>query len=201
MTEGQQIESWKAFLIVLAILALIAGAILLVSKYFIEPKRPSRLIYNNFEFTKREGMWHTQWQRDGQVYDVVLRYNPLEVENVSVSGRLNDTFRRQPFYITFDPDEPAKNFKYLALGVAELGLSLVRAMGAQIVSACTKNLTDACADRPIVTCDDDLAVIYLRTRNETKVRLQGNCLILEGTELELIRAIDRVLYHFYKIMP
>ena len=201
--EEHAMPSWQAFLIVLAVLAVMVGAIF-VARHFYVPRHPSQITYNNFVFQKQGGAWHTQWQREHNktIYDVTLRYNPLEVENVSVSGTgLNATFQQLPFYITFDPDDNSTNFKYLGVAVGEVGLNLVRGMGAQIQTACTKNVSDACAGHPIVTCADDKAVIYLRTANETKVRLLGNCIILQGQEMELLRAVDRVLYHFYKIMP
>ncbi len=202
MKKTKQYSPLKSTLILVGILALIVVAIF-VAKQFYKPRSPyPTLTYNNFKFEQIEGMWYTQWQRDGQVYNIGLRYNPQEVETVPVRGGLNDTFKQQPFYVTFDPDEESENFKYLALGVAELGLNIVRGMGMQFVSACTKNISDACIAHPIVTCDDDdKAVIYLRTMNESRVRLDGNCLTLEGKELDLLKAVDRVLYHFYKIMP
>jgi hypothetical protein len=199
---AKQVQSWKAFLIVLAILAAIAGGIFLIGRYKTPASPYETLYYNNFEFQKIENVWYTHIQRNEQLYNVGLRYNPKETETVPIRGRLNETFKRQPYFVTFDPDENSSNFKYLALGVAEFGLNVVRGLGGEIVSACTKNLTEACENRPIVTCDnDDLAVVHLRTRNETRVRLEGNCLIIEGTELDIIKATDRVLYHFYKIMP
>jgi hypothetical protein len=159
------------------------------------------LTYNYFEFYKVNDMWHTEWQNGDQVYDVGLRYSPLEVQNVTVTGiGLNSTFRRLPQYITFDPDENQSDMKYIALGVGELGLNMVRALGSKIEMACTKNLTEACADHPILTCDNDEGIYYIRTAEQPRVILAGNCLILEGKELDLIKAIDRILYSFYGII-
>jgi len=197
----EPIHPFKAFLITVGILLLILFVIYL-TKFLYRPSEQSRLIYNNFEFVKTGGAWKTQWQKDGQLYDVTLRYSPKEVEGVRVSGGLNETFKRQPFYLTFDPEQNESDYKYLALGVAELGLNVVRGLGGQIMSACTQNLTIGCVDRPIVTCDDDdKAVVYFRITDEPRVRLEGNCLTIEGKELGLINATDRVLYHFYGIMP
>lgn len=193
---------WKAFLILIIILgAILAG--IFIARQFYTPASPNRLVYNNFLFEKKaNNIWYTQWQNKGQLYELGFRYNPKETETVPVKGRLNDTFKRQPFYVTFDPDENQSSFQYLALGVAELMLPIVRAMKGQVVSACTKNITQACSAVPIVTCDnDDLAVIYVRTAEEARVTLDGNCLILEGKAIELLKAIDRVLYHFMNIMP
>ncbi len=201
MDEPSPLPSWKVLLVIVAVLVLIVIGIFQASKFY-TPSEPSRLVYNNFEFKKSEGFWHTQWQQNEQVYNVSLRFNPKEVETVTVSGRLNDTFRRQPFYLTFDPDANQSDFKYLALGFSEFGLSIVRAFGGTVESACTKNMTGVCDDHAIVTCaDDDKAVVYFRSAPEPRVTLDGNCLTLEGKELDLIKAIDRVLYHFYKIMP
>lgn len=195
--------SFKAFLIVIGILALITAAIFIIPKIYTPPS-PNRLIYNNFEFKKAsDGFWQTQWQSEGKVYDITLRYNPKEVETVPIRGQLNNTFNRQPYYITFDPQQDNNSdYKYIALAVGELGLNAVRGLGKTIESACTKNLSDACLEHAIVTCDDDdKAVYYLRIAPEPRVGLEGNCLILEGSELDLIKAVDRVLYHFYKIIP
>jgi hypothetical protein len=198
MTKEQ--GSWKAFLIVLGVLVLIAVAILFAKKVYVPRSPYPTVTYNNFEFEQIEGMWYVKWQRDGNVYNMGFRYNPKEVENVPVRGALNATFRRQPFYVTFDPDGDQSNFKYIALGIAELGLNVVRAMDGRIESACTRNVSEACEGHPIVSCDDDdKAVIYFKTMNETRVRLDGNCMTIEGTGLEMLRAVDRVLFHFMNI--
>ena len=210
MTEAKQAkkeESPKASNVQNAV-AIISTIVVLILISFLaykylhrEPPR-AQLTYNNFEFNKVEGMWHTQWQKNGQVYDIGMRYNPLEVENVPVGGiDLNITFRKLPQYITFDPGENTTNLKYIALGVGELGLNLVRGLGGRIEMACTVNSSEACMNHPIVTCDDaDKGVYLLRIAEQPRVILAGNCLILEGKELDLIRAIDRILYTFYGII-
>ena len=198
MTKEQ--GSWKAFLIVLGVLVLMVIAILLVKRVYVPRSPYPTVTYNNFEFEQIEGMWYVKWQRDGNVYNMGFRYNPKEVEDVPVRGGLNATFKRQPFYVTFDPDGNQSNFKYIALGIAELGLNVVRAMDGQIESACTRNVSEACDGHPIVSCDDDdKAVIYFKTVNETRVRLDGNCMTIEGTGLEMLKAVDRVLFHFMNI--
>jgi hypothetical protein len=195
--------------VTIIVIVLIASAVFAYKAIHKPQEHKPDLTYNNFEFyNQSDGMWHTEWQRDGQVFDVSLRYSPLEVETVPTSGGLNDTFLRQPYYMTFDPDSNSSNsanntdFKYLALAFSELGLSWSRGMGNEVITACTKNLSEPCAGHPIVTCDDDdKAVFYVRIAEEPRVTLDGNCLIMEGSGLELIKAVDRVLYHFYRIMP
>jgi hypothetical protein len=206
--KKQKISISKNAVVILLTIILLVAITVFVYKYLPKSQKQAELTYNNFEFNKQpDGMWHTRWQRDKQVYDVSLRYSPLEVQNVSVQGGLNETFFIQPFYLTFDPDSNSSNssnntdFKYLALAFSEIGLNVVRGMGGQVETACTKNISEVCEDHPIVTCDDDKAVFYMRIAPEPRVILGGNCLILEGNEFELIKAVDRVLYHFYQIMP
>ena len=203
MAKKMQRGDWKSFFIVIGILVVILAAIF-VARYFYKPSSPyPTLYYNNFKFEQIENAWYTQWQNDaGDVKNIGLRFNPKEVETVPVSGGLNATFQQPLFYITFDPDADSEQFKYLALAVGELGLNIVRGFDARIQSACTKNVTDACIEHPIVTCDDDdKAVYYLKIADEPRVTLDGNCLTIEGKDFELIRAVDRVLYHFYRITP
>ncbi len=199
----EQMTSFKSFLIVVGIIALITAAVFIIPKIY-TPTSKNRLVYNNFEFKKAsDGFWQTKWQSEGQVYDLTFRYNPKEIETVPIRGQLNNTFNKEPHYITFDPEQQnSSDYKYLALGVAELGLNLARGMGQAIESACTTNATDACIEHPIITCDDDdKSVYYLKIAPEPRIRLEGNCLIIEGSEFDLIKAVDRVLYHFYRIIP
>lgn len=196
-------------IVIIAAVALFVAISFVAYKYMHkEPQSKPDLVYNFFEFKKIDDMWHTKWQRDGQLFDVSLRYNPLDVELVPVRGGLNETWLKQPYYLTFDPDSNSSNssnntdFKYLALAFSELGLNWARGIGKEVVTACTKNVSEACAGHPIVTCDDDdKPVFYLKVMKYPRVTLDGNCLIIEGKELDLIKATDRVLYHFYGIMP
>lgn len=155
--------------------------------------------YDGFVFINISGMWYTQWEKDGQVYNVPLRFNPYQVEDVVIEGELGEGFGDDVVYVTFDPDEA--EFTYLALGAAELSLSLARALDIAVVAACTKNLTDACETRPIVNCsDEDKTIIYLKLSDDPRLILGENCVIVQGDEFELIRVIDRMLYQWYRIM-
>jgi hypothetical protein len=201
MSESR-LKPAMAFIAVLIALGLIVAGMLAIRPYLKIGRHYPKLTYNYFDFEQRDGTWYTDWQREGQTYSMGMRYNPLEVEKVTVSGRLNETFRNQPLYITFDPEQNGQDYKYIALAIAEFGLPAVRAMGASIQASCTQNITEACADHPIVTCDDDdKSVMYIRMANETKALLDGNCLIVQGSGMELLKAVDRALYHFLKIMP
>ena len=68
------------------------------------------------------------------------------------------------------------------------------------IPACDRNKTIACETVPIIDCDNTKElVLYVRYAPETKITLEDNCIIIEGQDLELVRAVDRLLYQFYEI--
>lgn len=160
----------------------------------------NNFLYNNYAFVEAGNMWYTRWQKGNNLYTIPLRFNPRQVENVTIIGELDKRFDPKNLYITFDPrKEP---FAYVALGAAELSINLVRALDAVPTAACAYNTTAACSARPIVTCqDEDKAVIFIREANETAVLLNGNCIVIQGDQMNLLKAVDRVLYIWYGIMP
>jgi hypothetical protein len=160
----------------------------------------NNFLYNNYAFVNAQNMWYTRWQKGGSLYTIPLRFNPRQVENVTIEGELDKGFDPARLYIAFDPRQ--ETFKYVALAAGELSINLARALDANPVAACLVNETAACIGRPIVSCQDsDKAVILLREANETAVLLRGNCMILQGPEMDLLKSVDRVLYIWYGIMP
>jgi hypothetical protein len=160
--------------------------------------------YNTFVFEKKQDdFWYTQVQQGDLAYELPLRYNPYDVENVEVVGKLNAIqFGGGDIYITFDPD--SEKFSHIALGAAELSLSLGSVFNKPPLPACTfDDGTETCEGLDVVTCEDtDKSVVYLRDVDvPPRVTLQGNCVILEGKDFDLIKSIDRVLYLWLNIMP
>jgi hypothetical protein len=156
--------------------------------------------YNYFVFEKIGGLWQTNIQLDDQLYEAVFRFNPEQVEDVDIAGDFTG-FRASPLYITFDPDADDDEFKYLALAASELTLHVTRALNVTVEAACTKNETDACIDRPVVTCDDkDKSVIYLVPKPPTQITLDDSCVTLNGNDMDLLKGVDRLLFQWYKII-
>jgi hypothetical protein len=156
-------------------------------------------LFNGFAFVRLDNTtWIFRWQRDGQLYDVPLRFGVRDVLDVPVEGTLNESFDSSNLYITFDPRK--ENLKWEALASAELSVNLATVFGVTPTAACMYKETEACQTRPIVTCqDDDKGVIVLREADATLVQLSGNCMILQGPGEELLRAVDRVLYVWYGV--
>jgi len=144
-------------------------------------------------------MWFTEWVRqDRQPFTIPFHFNPEQVEDIPLEGRLSEAFEQGNIYLTFDPDE--LGLEYVGVAFGELSFSLLQAFEMLPVAACTKNYT-GCENRPIITCDDlDKAVIYVKQSNKTRVLLRGNCAVVEGSGADIIRATDRLLFGMYNIM-
>jgi len=187
----------KVFAAVAALILLAFFAYLLFG--FGEEQGPEVLEYNYFEFFEVDGFWQTQIERGGQRYDAAFRFNPEQVENISVEGSFSG-FTDETIYITFDPEQEPDNYKYLALATTELSLHVVHALNKTVEAACTKNVTAACENRSIVTCNDQKNVIYLHYADPTKLALAERCITIQGTEFDIVRAVDRLLFQWYKII-
>ena len=188
----------KTIFVVIGVLIFLLVMVSFFKLIFPEPS-PIRVIYNYYEFNQKAGHWYFEWQSENTIYNIPLRYNPKEVEDVPIEGTLNESFNRPEIYITFNPDDA--NYTVLALAAGELSLNMVRALKVKPVASCTINSTDACTDQPIVTCENkNKSVILLRDKGSPGILLKGNCVVLLGKNLDLIKSIDRLLYQWYGIM-
>ncbi len=196
--EVKKDESTKNFLIAVGFILLLAIVFFVTRTITNEPGYET-MTYNNFEFTKIGPLWYFQWQQDEQLYTVPLRYNPEEVLDVPITGMFDERFQQENIYLTHDPAE--FGLTYIALGASELSLSLATVMGINISAACTANVTEACFDGPIITCDNtNEAVIYIREVPESKIVFVGNCAIIQGQGIELLKAVDKLLYMWYGVI-
>lgn len=159
--------------------------------------------YNGLSFVKTAGLWHTQILSDsGRVlYGASFHFSPKELEDVKIVGTLNNSLfnSEDEIYITFDP--LGKNLQYIALTIGEFDQNILKAFGKTPVAACTKNETKACEIRPIITCDNtNKPVAYFKEDPKTRVTYKNNCITIQGQDIELVRAVDRILFQWYGIM-
>ena len=193
----------SVFLMVLGIVVVLGLiAIFFGMKYVYNPQPPS-MRYNNFEFRQEDKFWHTLWQRNDKVYTISLRYNPQEVQDVPVFGVLNNTFNtRKTIYVSLDPSVEKTQFKYLAVAGSELSINLAGPLNKQVTAACTVNVSSACINRPIVSCNDiDKNVIVLDATGDPRITLNGTCMTFTGKDLDLIKSIDKAIYLWLGIIP
>jgi hypothetical protein len=187
---------------VLAVALLFVIVMMLRTVY--NPAPPEKkVMYNGFEFVQLvDGFWQFRWQKGNEVYNVPLRYNPAQLDNVTVVGSLDPRFATRPeVYVAVDPSN-ASDQQYVGLGVGETGLNLLKAFNVNLVAACTRNETDACTVRPIVSCekDSDKSIIVIREGDGPTVIHEGSCIIVRGDKMDLLQSVDRLLYRFYGVM-
>ncbi len=183
---------------------IILGLLFLIGIRPLLPEEQGKTItYHNFLFEEIEGNWFFDWQRENVLYTVSLRYNPYDVENLTIRGVLNQSFNtRKNIYVTFDPElgESTKNFTTLALSATELTQSMAKVLGFKPLSACTRNSTN-CPEVDIVTCETkNVSVIYLTDVGEPGIVLNQNCITLRGEGFGLLKSVDRLLYQWYGVM-
>lgn len=201
MNEGAKSKMPTAAILILVAIFLVFA--LLIGFLSRGPPPPDQVEYNGFIFTEMQGSWITQWQNNDKIYELSLRHNPTELEDVSIVGEINvSLFNQQENYVTFDPNKE-QDLKFVALAAGEMGLNLKRALSREPIFTCTTNETEAesCFEVPPVTCDDaDKPVFLIDATGEALVTMENNCVTITGKDEELLRATDRLLYLFYGIM-
>ncbi len=198
-TESFEKSTKKIFFIALGLIILIILFILFGANYFYMKKKPQTTTYNEFEFEFIDGRWYTQWQSGNNIYQIPLKFNPFEVENVPIKGTLNPEFNDKPIiYIAIDP---FVNDKYLTLAVSELSLNLVRVLNKNIEAVCTKENPEVCANRTVINCDSkENAVIEFLLEGDPEIIAKDNCVVLKGQDLNVMKSTDKFLYKWYGII-
>ncbi len=154
-----------------------------------------------YVFVKIEGLWYTRIESEGLKVGIPLHFNPGDLENIPVAGSYNHSlFNSTPyFYITFDP--LGSQLNYVALATGEFDRNMLSAFGKQPIASCIVNETDACKDRPIITCTNtNEPVVYMEQSNKTAVIMDNNCIRIKGEGPDIVKATDRLLMMFYSIM-
>lgn len=186
----------KKKLVLITIITILA-TVILSSCDANEPKKDENILeYNNFIFNYTGTHWVTEWRNGNNLYQIPLRFNPLQTENVTITGE--QWAPTKEIFITFDPE--SEGLQYTALGAGELSGNLITALGITPIAACSKNITEACKERPIITCEqNESLVIYLVQDVPTQITYTETCIKVQGAGMDLLKAIDRLLYSWYKI--
>ena len=166
-------------------------------------KNTEKRYYNGFEFVKRGNLWYTDWERqDGTNYSFEFRNSPWDVENITVSGSVDDRFKLWPhIFLTHDPtNELTRSTSFVAISSFNLARILTVVFEKDVIAACSANVTDACAARPIATCSTNASVIHVKVANETGIFLDGNCVVIQGVEENLTKAADKAIYQWLGIV-
>ena len=159
-------------------------------------------VWNGYSFVFYEGLWFTQVYRKNteNIYNVQLHFGPKEIEEIPIVGDA-DIFATFPnLYFTFDPI--GRELNYVALAAGELSLNTAVVMNVTPVAACTKNETDICKTRPIVSCGKNTKnpIIFIDPMHEPGIYAEGNCLTLGGSGEDLIKSTDKLLLRWFAVI-
>lgn len=156
-------------------------------------------IYNGFSFVLVDGLWWTEVYKGDTLTKIPLHFGPKEIEYIQITGALSEDFNSKPIHIAIDP---TINYnKYYTLALMEMNNNIVQGTKNNIITACNQE-DEVCEDRPIVDCDnpEGRAVINLVVAEEAGIKLKGTCIEVSGSEYELVKAVDRLLLHWYGVM-
>ncbi len=216
--EEKKISSEWVFLGTLVLLILVFG-ILFSIKYLNKPEvlTPDEMhqknlqgkltsaqgyVYHGFSFVKYQGLWFTQLHpvNSTNVYNIQLHFGPREVENVNILGDPLPFTRAKAIYLTFDPI--GNNLPYVALTAGEFSLNTAVVMNITPIAACTRNETEICKKRPIVNCDEDKehAIVFIKEAEKGGVVVEQNCITISGKGADLVKAADKLLLTWFKII-
>ena len=220
LNEEPKKSSEKALIITIAIIVMLFAAVLafsILSKP--KPKTLEELHVLNlqgklkleqgyvykvaYSFVNYDNLWYTQLKspKGTRVYSMALRYSPKDVEGIFIEGNLNTVFfdNQSEYYVTFNPT--GKDFSYVALAVADFNAHMVKVFEKIPIAACDRNETEPCSIRPIVTCDNtDKLILYIKESDRFRAYYNSNCIVVEGSGLDLVKGVDRILYNLYGIM-
>ncbi|MBL7147784.1 MAG: hypothetical protein ISS82_03090 [Nanoarchaeota archaeon] len=127
-------------------------------------------------------------EKEGKQY--VFDHHPNELKEILVEPF---TINNPKYYLIFDPEDKDNNLDY---SLGKLYFTL-KQFNLQIFLACSKE--ENCGlDVPIKDCSEH--AFYFKKSNETKAYLDKNCIVIEGDNLGLSMAVDKLNYLFLGVI-
>lgn len=159
--------------------------------------------YNNFEFAKDNGIWYTQVEKHNTPYVIAFKYDPVNLEDIKIQYEENlFPILTKPYskvYVTFDHD--TSQAPYIATSSINLISNMKSVWYINVSRACSIN-SSSCIGVDVVTCDSapNNAVIEYVESNVTSIKYFDNCLRIEASYDEFIRAADKIILDWYDII-
>ena len=128
-----------------------------------------------------------------------MRYSPRNVEDVSLSGRLDRFTIRPIVYVTQDPELIEKTQSQSIVAATEFGRILAASEFGVYDSQLEYTHTSGDGLISVKTCEDTgdgVAVVHIREGEGPSVFVESDCVIVQGANAEeLIQAADALSYH------
>ena len=157
-------------------------------------------MYNGFSVVNADGLWWTEVEVENRLIKIPLHFGPLEVEQIPVVGALGADFDQgNKIYVSIDPE--VNYNKYYTLALSELNNNILQGINRNIEAACSKENV-VCENRTVINCEtaQGRPVVELAVSTDSKVELFDSCIKISGDGYDLVKAVDRLLYQWYKLM-
>lgn len=141
--------------------------------------KTNKIKYKNHIFTKQNDQWVTYIDNNA----IAFKYNPLELENITIP---NYNFYVSKLYLAYDPKD-ISNEQFI---IQRAG-SILQYFKIKPVLSCISEKD--CPDIPIVNCKDN-DVLYLKYSDEQKIYIDDKCLVIQGTPEQQLMYLDKVFY-------
>ena len=185
------------------VIAVIIVIVIIVTASFViyNIRHRDNYIYKDFKVQKTSFGWSVLAFVNEQPYLLNLRYDPKSVENITIDKNVRKQLLSKPTaYLTVNTDMKGTS----VIAAVEIANIISRKLGIfniETIGALTGYVNNA---TPVITCNNitpKANVIWLRTGLETKVFLEKECIIIQGTtEEEIARAADRLIYEVLTIV-
>lgn len=183
---------------------LIASIIIFTMILIFSKSNETSYTYNGFEvrrISENEFQIKIYLKNDPQPHIIKLRYGPKELENIPIIGDPIPIIQQsEQIYITIDPYANLTGKTTIAALEIDKFIDNKYLINKPVNSAFTKPY----GNHTVKTCTDavnQIIIILLKLGDETKIYLEGNCIIIQGqTESDLIRAADRLALYLIGIM-
>lgn len=159
--------------------------------YYGSQSQQVALEYNGHEFTQEQGWFMLHWERE----KIPFANHPAAVEHLEVDPSIVEKLRNVPqLQFTFNPEMDALDV--IDLTRFEMQAIFPRYLNMYVVEGVTAPSTQYLL--PIITCTNAtqyLPVLLVNQSNQTGIRLEGDCILLEGTTpFDIVRWKDRLVY-------
>ena len=133
---------------------------------------------------------NNKWVLEQEGVQYTFDYHPNELTDIPIESF---TLTSPKYYFIFDPEDKDNNLDY---SISKLYFVLNQ-FNLQIFLACSKE-ENCNLDIPVKSCSD--YSFYFKKGSEMKVYLIENCIIIEGDNQGLSKAVDKINYLLLGIM-
>lgn len=130
----------------------------------------------------------------------VFNYFPSTLEDLNVSAGITDTLKgAQVVYVAFDPENLSAQDLYV---IDAIRYDMAQHFPKQIYSGVLAN--DDRYPLPLMSCSNATnyaPMIVLENSNGSSISRKGYCIFMAGSQQDLLRAYERLLYGYYGVMP